>query len=118
MSVKKFKIPNVRRKGHNYERKIRKELRKLFYPDCETSRFGSKKRDQEGVDLLKSGFLNVQAKSWEAGPPYHKILKEMPDDGNYNVIFHHRKHKGEVVVMSKEDFYEILGTMKSNGIKI
>ena len=109
---------NVRRKGHNYERKIRKELRKYLYPNCETSRFGSREADNEGKDLINTGMYNFQLKSWEAGPPYHKILKEMPNDGNYNVIFHHRKHKGEVVVMSKQDFYEILGIMKANGIKI
>jgi len=32
----------------------------------------------------------------------------MPKDNNYNVIFHKRNRLGEVVVMTKEDFYDIL----------
>jgi len=110
---------NSRNKGHTYERQIRKELRKYYYPDCETSRYASKYTDDvEKRDFTKSGFLGIQAKALERTPPYHDILSEMPDDDKYNVIFHKRNHKGEVVVMKKEDFYELLDIMLAHGVKI
>jgi len=60
--------------------------------------------------------LNIQAKATESTPSYHSLLKEMPDDNNYNVIFHKRNNRGEVVVLSKEDFYQIIEMLKFNGI--
>lgn len=52
--------------------------------------------------------LNIQCKATEATPPYQRILKEMPQDEKYNVIFQKRNKEGEIVVISKEDFYELL----------
>jgi len=98
---------HVKNKGNAYERKIAEEFRELGYVGCCTSRSESKSRDNEGVDLCGTGDLNVQCKAWERSPSYHDILGCMPLSG-INVIFHKRNHKGEVVVMSKKDFYKIL----------
>jgi len=112
-------MKNARKKGIGYELQIRKELRKYYYPDCETSRYASKYIDDvEKRDLIKTGFLGIQIKALERTPPYHDILSEMPDDDKYNVIFHKRNYKGEVVVMKKEDFYELLDIMLAHGVKI
>jgi len=40
----------------------------------------------------------------------------MPQDSNYNVIIHKRPNKGEIVVMDKESFYEIIKMLKVNQI--
>ena len=40
----------------------------------------------------------------------------MPKDGNYNVIIHKRPQKGEVVVMDKRDFYDIIEKLIFNQI--
>lgn len=99
---------NSKTKGSNYERKLAKEFRDFGFEDCKTSRFESKMLDDAGVDLTNTGIFNVQAKAVERLGAYHKILDSMPKDNNYNVIFHKRNRLGEVVVMTKEDFYDIL----------
>tara|TARA_Y100000593_G_C4142276_1_gene252879 strand:- start:196 stop:534 length:339 start_codon:yes stop_codon:yes gene_type:complete len=111
-------MPNTNRnKGNNYERELAKEFRELGFSNCVTSRSESKRRDDAGVDLCYTGCLNVQAKAWKSAPSYHKILKEMPDEaGQHNVIFHKRPRQGDVVVMRKEDFYELILTLKKEKI--
>ena len=102
-------MANGRNKGNSYERKLAKEFRDMGFDKCKTSRYESKMLDDMKVDLTHTGFFNVQAKAVEKlSPTYHDILASMPKDTNYNTIFHKRNRKGEVVVMTKEDFYEIL----------
>lgn len=99
---------NGRNKGNSYERKLAKEWRELGF-ETKTSRYESKMLDDMKVDLTNTGFFNVQAKAVERlSPSYHEILDSMPKDNNYNVIFHKRNRKGEVVVMTKDDFYELV----------
>lgn len=110
-------MPNGRNKGNSYERKLAKEFRDLGFLDCKTSRYESKMLDDLKVDLTNTGFFNVQAKSVERlSPTYHEILESMPKDTNYNVIFHKRNRKGEVVVMTKDDFYELVEILINCGI--
>lgn len=104
---------NSRTKGHAYERKLAREFRLAGWTECQTSRFESKMLDDKGVDFTNTKPFNIQAKAMERTPAYHDILKGMPKDTNYNVIFHKRNNKGEVVVMSKDDFYELVLMLKS-----
>lgn len=109
---------NARNKGNSYEREIRKELLE-FYPDCLTSRYASKYADDVlKTDLINTGMFNMQMKATEKAPNFQQVLSTMPTDHNFNVVFHKRNRQGEVVVLSKHDFYELLNIMKSNGIKI
>lgn len=107
---------NSKTKGSAYERKLAKEFRDFGFEDCKTSRFESKMLDDAGVDLTNTGIFNVQAKAVEKLGTYHKILDSMPKDNNYNVIFHKRNRLGEVVVMTKEDFYDILQMLINSNI--
>ena len=108
---------NSKQKGSAYERKLATEFRAFGFENCKTSRFESKMLDDLGVDLTHTGFFNVQAKAVERLGSYHDILASMPqDDNNYNTIFHKRNRKGEVVVMTKEDFYDIMQMLISTGI--
>ena len=109
---------NSRNKGNSYERKIRRRLLKL-YPDCQTSRFASKYVDDiEKRDLCNTGLCGIQIKATHNQPNFHKLLKEMPEDDKCNMVIHKQDGGSEIVVMSFEDFYEILEIMKYNGIKI
>lgn len=102
-------MPNRNRdKGHRYERQLAQEFRDLGFTSTITSRYGSRLRDDECVDLLYTQPFSIQAKCYATAPSYIKWLKEMPKDGNYNVVIHKKPNVGEVVVMSKEDFYEIV----------
>lgn len=97
-----------RRKGHAYERQIAQEWRELEYKHCMTSRYASREKDDQCVDLVGTDPFNIQCKNWKSAPNFHKELKKMPKDTNYNLIFHKRPRQGEIVAMSKEDFYELL----------
>ena len=99
---------NSRNKGTSYERKLAKEWREFGF-NTKTSRYESKMLDDMKVDLTNTGIFNIQAKAVERlSPSYHDILDSMPKDNNYNCIFHKRNRKGEVVVMTKGDFYDIV----------
>ena len=111
------KTINVRQKGLDYERKLVIELKQLFGDDnIGTARNLSRIKDGLKCDVLNVPMMNLQAKATESTPSYHSLLKEMPQDTNYNVIFHKRNHKGEVVVLSKEDFYEIIKMLIVNQV--
>lgn len=110
-------MPHSKNKGSAYERKLAKEFREFGFEDCKTSRFESKMLDDAGVDLTNTGVFSVQAKAVERlSPSYHDILDSMPKDDKYNLIFHKRNRKGEVVVMTKEDFYDIMQMLTKSGI--
>lgn len=111
-----MKKNNSRSVGNQYERQLRLELIALGWDKCQTSRYASKETDDACVDFVHTPPFNIQAKRWKSAPSYHEVLKSMPDDTNYNVIIHKRPHKGEVVVMDKNTFYEMLGMLKTNKI--
>jgi len=99
---------NSRNKGNKYERDVAKEWRAFGF-DTKTSRYANRELDDLKVDLVNTGIFNIQLKHVERlSPSYHEILSSMPNDNNYNLIFHKRNRKGDVVVMTKEDFYDIL----------
>ena len=112
-----MKKNNSRAIGHQYERQVRLELIELGWDKCQTSRFASKMTDDMVVDFINTKPFNFQAKRWKSAPSYHEVLRSMPqDDLNYNVIIHKRPNKGEVVVLEKKDFYEIIKMLKVNKI--
>jgi hypothetical protein len=99
-----------RKKGHNYERQVAKEMRQ-FFPDAKTSRDGARGEDPRGVDLIHTGMFNIQCKARQNLNSF-SVLRDMPDDHNINVVFWKRNHEKDVVVLSKEDFYELLQIIK------
>lgn len=107
---------NARQKGHAYERAIVNELKDLGFEDCSTSRYSNRRLDDMKVDIDGMPMFHVQCKAIENMGSAHKVLKEMPEDEKYNVVFHKRNNMGSVVSMSKEDFYEILTILKNENL--
>lgn len=107
---------SARTAGHAYERQIAKELRDAGFEYCATSRYASREKDDQCVDLVHTEPFNFQLKRWKSAPNLHKELKKMPKDKNYNVVFHKRPNQGEIVAMSKESFYELLQMLKKEWI--
>jgi hypothetical protein len=107
---------NRRQVGHDYERNIRLELIDLGWTECQTSRYASKMTDDANVDFVNTKPFNIQAKRWKSAPSYCDVLNSMPQDENYNVIFHKRPNKGEVVVMEKDTFYELVKMLRNEKI--
>lgn len=111
-----------RNKGHRYETKIAQELRNLGFTDVVTSRSESKSMDDKKVDLVdRSGKLPcyIQLKNTVNTPQYHAIKKECPlKDKPFIVIWNKQVKKekvfgsaGEVVIMDKDFFYELLSKL-------
>ena len=107
---------NSRAVGNAYERAIRLEFISMGYDKCQTSRYASKEKDSQLVDLCGIDPWNVQIKRWSHAPAYQDVLKSMPQDNNYNIIIHKKPNKGEVVVMDKSTFYALVEKLKFNGI--
>ena len=107
---------SARDKGNQYERKIVIECKQLGFEKALTSRNESKTKDDAKVDLCFTDPFNIQCKAVEKLGSYFDILDSMPEDENYNVIFHKKNFKGEIVVLRQEDFYEIIKMLKTEKI--
>lgn len=107
---------SARTKGHSYELQIRDFFKDLGWKDCVSSRSESKNLDDKGIDLCYTAPFSVQCKAVENLGSIHKVLASMPQDSNYNVVFHKRNRQGTIVAMTMEDFQEILGILISNQI--
>ena len=112
------KTINARRAGHQYERDLVKELKELLKDEeISTSRYSSRKLDDAKVDIFgtqKYGF-HIQAKRYKNNPKLFEVLSEMPTDECINTIFWKKPHVGEIVCMTKQDFYELLITLVNEG---
>lgn len=102
-------------KGHRFERQIAQWLRRWF-PACATSRAESRSRDAQCVDLVSTGFLNVQCKAVEKMGSYHRILAGMPDEeGRVNCIAHKRNRQGIVFVFDQRGMDELMEMLREGG---
>ena len=102
-------------KGVQFELKIKNELKDLF-PEVETSRNVNRKRDAEKVDLVNTEPFNFQLKAQESGVNYFKLLSEMPDEENINIVLHKRNHKGVVAVLEYKDLLALIKTLLKDKI--
>ena len=118
--MKKQKTTSQKRKTGAYCRN--KGLRNLGFTDVVTSRSESKSMDDKKVDLVdRSGKLPcyIQLKNTVNTPQYHAIKKECPlKDKPFIVIWNKQVKKekvfgsaGEVVIMDKDFFYELLSKL-------
>jgi Holliday junction resolvase len=95
--------------GHNYERQIAQELRKLGF-EAVTSRYESRSLDDSGVDLASNFPLNPQMKVSINQPNVHELMTTTDAE----ILFFKKvlkvgykfMGKGEYVMMRKEDFYK------------
>jgi len=101
-----------RRKGHNYERQITREL-KEYFPDAITSRSGARYEDAKGIDIINTAMFNIQTKNRQNLNLFDVLSKEMPADQNINIVFWKRNRQRDIVIMEKQDFYELLRLLKS-----
>ena len=118
---------NNRRRGHNWERKCLQYLSGIF-KDIKTSRYASKMKDDQKVDLCFTDPFNFQCKLSNKKLDYAEILSEMPEDENINVILNKLRYKagenfvskGEFAILRVEDLIKLIegyvgdGTSSSN----
>lgn len=107
---------NTRAKGHTLERKLVKIFKDLGYEKCSTSRYESKKLDDEKVDLCNTAPFYVQAKAVEKLGCLHTILDTMPKRKKFmNIVWHKKNRKGEIVAMRAEDFISLVKLLIETG---
>jgi len=108
----------IRQRGNQYERIVVNELKEKFKVECTTSRYSSKDKDDQKVDIfIKSKFpLNIQCKCKNNHGNPIPVLQSMPNDTNYNVVFEKVVRVGEFVYMNKEDFYEIVDLLLNENL--
>ena len=104
--------------GHSLEREEAKVYRDLGYSKAATSRLESRSRDNQKVDLVNTGKINVQCKIAQNNPNYHTLLNEMPDEpGQINAVCHAKvvksekgkfMRKGKYYTIKAEDMYHLL----------
>ncbi len=113
---------NNRRRGHNYERQIVKELKEIGFEGIVTSRAESKNMDDRGVDIFDLNQTSttmpfyVQCKLSTKNIAYDELLasEKLPKDKPL-IIFHKKAEKantnftvkGEYVILNKKDFYNL-----------
>ena len=96
----------ARRKGHNFERLIRKKLLSI-YPKCQTSRYESKMLDDRGIDLTHTYPFAFQCKAVEKGVNPQKILSEMIiEKGEIPLLCHKKKGYRPTITMWFDDWLE------------
>lgn len=100
-----------RKKGHVYEREVCKAFRENGWTEAQTSRYASRKRDDEKVDLCFTPPFNVQCKATKT-INMHTELRKMPDDDEYNLVFHKRPRQGTVVAMDEDTFWMLMKKLK------
>ncbi len=106
---------NNRKAGHTFEQWARLFFVRLGWEKCLTSRYASRMKDDQKVDLCFTDPFNVQLKYTQA-INFHTELGKMPDGRNYNIVMHKRKNAGVVVAMSLEDFEDILKSALREGV--
>lgn len=107
---------NPRAKGHSYELVIRDWFRDLGWSKAVSSRSESKNKDDQGIDLCFTDPFSIQAKAVENLGSIHKVLAKMPQDDNYNIVFHKKNRQGTIVAMGIDDFKEIIQMLITNQI--
>ena len=73
----------ARTKGHRYEQQIVNELKELGFDGCRTSRFASKMKDDQKIDVvdLENKLpVEIQLKKTQSIPNYFKIREESGAD--------------------------------------
>ena len=104
-------------RGHSYERDIVKKLTERGW-EASTSRYSSRKLDDEGVDIDSDFPFRIQCKATVKRPNVHDLLTETAA----TAIFWRRIVKqgqrffkdGEYVSISQEDFFNLIDKAYKN----
>jgi hypothetical protein len=107
---------SARIKGHQFERQMAEWWRDRGWEKCQTSRYESKMLDDKKVDLTNTPPFSCQCKAVENLGSIHRVLAEMPQDSNINLVFHKKNRQGTIVAMTLEDFQELIDMLKINKI--
>ena len=90
-----------RSRGHGWERTCATSYKELF-PDCCTSRYGSREADEHGIDLIHTDGFAFQCKRVKR-LSVQKYLEEI-DSHDMKVVLIKADQKEPVVLLYKKDF--------------
>lgn len=105
-----------RRRGHDFERAMARRWREAGWVKTTTSRYSSKEKDDQCIDLCGTEPFQCQMKAVARPLNYHaEIAKMAGGDRFFNLIFHKRRGKVSVV-MDVDDFFELAKLVKDHGV--
>lgn len=99
-----------RDKGHRFERYIA-NLLKDIYPRIQTARYASRITDDNGIDFVNTGSVDIQAKTLKSKPNFKEVFEHMMTDRPKLFIYKDNKiigKSGEYAVMPLEDMITLL----------
>lgn len=113
---------NNRRKGHNWEREVAKDLRdRGIFPKAATSRYVSRQLDDAKIDIANTGPYGIQCKCSHTTPDYRQLIPEMAENCAVPVVAFKDQKKsktgkwltqGRYVIMKYDDFLELIAKSK------
>jgi hypothetical protein len=108
--------------GHNWERKVVKDLRQ-FFPNVVTSRSESRNLDNLKVDIAFTDPFIFQCKTTASNIDLTHFIKEMPNNGFRVLAVQKTKKKnerfyeqGKMIVFEYDDFFEFFKTCYMRGL--
>ena len=125
--IKKTPGSRNRTAGHNFERQVVNKLKDIGFEHVSTTRLESKARDDQKIDIMNrnehaNGRLpyNIQCKNTAGTLKYAKVLSELPQGKEINVVFHNQTEKsgtrfntiGQYAFLNMDDFLDILKELK------
>lgn len=104
--------------GHDYERSLVQEFKKIGYKNASTSRYSSRELDDKCIDINGIKPFALQAKATNKGFP--SVVAEMnkiqADKTDYKVLAVKVRNKGQYIVLEQDDFFELIGMLKFHQI--
>lgn len=107
----------ARRKGHDFERTVAKQLREVF-PLAATSRYESKALDEAEVDIANVPiYIQCKAGYEKSRPKYDLILDRMKEKLHNRPaypmwVLHKLSGRRVIAVTTADEFYNIVYTLK------
>lgn len=110
-NAKKTSGPRNRSAGHAFELQIVNLLREIGFPHVCSTRSESRSRDGQKIDIMnknegKHGRLpyNLQCKNVAGTLKYAKVLSELPDGDEINVVLHNQTERRGTRFMTKGQY--------------
>lgn len=109
---------NSRNKGHQFERRIKNQFKKIGYENCITTRQGSRYLDAKKQDLMNIPFI-VQCKNVAKNINYTDLYEEIKSErvNDDPIVIFHKKDNGKntsFAVIEESEFFKLLAKYDKN----
>ena len=99
---------NNRRKGHQWERDLANELKKIGFPEaCRHLEYQT--HQARGYDLEGASPFKIQCKNSKTVPNFETVFEEIDaEEFEFKVLAYKKPNKGKYAIMPMDDFLRLL----------